>query len=334
MRHADTTTFGSGGPVVTRLGLGASVIGGLFAPVTDEEADAVVRRALELGVRYIDTAPLYGLGASERRVGEALAGRPRDAFTLSTKVGRLVREHPVEYEALPGGMWHGHGSARPVFDFSRDGVRRSLHESLDRLGLERVDVAYVHDPDHHLDQAVAEALPALAELRDEGLVGAIGAGMTDPGALVRIVREFGLDCVLLAGRYTLLDQSALAELLPLCERDGVAVVVGGALNSGVLADPSPGARFDYVEASGAVLAQARRAAAVCAEHGVSLPSAALRFPLGHPAVVSVLVGVRSVSELDANVGHFDHELPSALWDDLVAAGILADTAPLPSEVAV
>ena len=227
MRHAETSVLGAGGPVVTRLGLGGSAIGGLFAPVTDTEALAVVRTALDLGIRYVDTAPLYGLGASERRVGEALAGRPRNTFTLSTKVGRLLREHAVAPEKLPDGMWHVPEGLKPVLDFGRDATRRALMESLERLGLERVDIAYVHDPDDHLDLAIAEALPALAELRGQGLVGAIGAGMTDATALARIVREFGPDCVLLAGRYTLLDQSALHELLPLCEREGVPVVVGG-----------------------------------------------------------------------------------------------------------
>ena len=179
--------------------------------------------------------------------------------------------------------------------------------------------------------AIAEALPALAELRGQGLVGAIGAGMTDATALARIVREFGPDCVLLAGRYTLLDQSALHELLPLCEREGVPVVVGGALNSGVLADPAPGARFDYVAApAGRCLTAHSRAAAVCASHDVPLPAAALQFALAHPAVVSVLTGVRSVAELVANVDHFDRELPPQLWDDLVTAGILPDAAPLPT----
>jgi D-threo-aldose 1-dehydrogenase len=317
---------------VSRLGLGASAVGGLFAPVSDAEAQAVVRAALGLGIRYVDTAPLYGLGASERRVGQALAGRPRETFTLSTKVGRLLRERPALPEALPEGMWHVGGTLATVLDYSRDGTRSALLESLERLGLERVDIAFVHDPDDHLDQAIAEALPALAELRDEGLVGAIGAGTTDPAVLARIVRELEPDCVLLAGRYTLLDQSALDDLLPLCERKGVAVVAGGVLNSGVLADPVPGARFDYVEAPAPILERARRAAEVCATHGVPLPAAALQFAAAHPAVASVLTGVRSVAELRANVAHFDRELPPRLWDDLVAAGIVPGSAPLPARM--
>ncbi len=323
MRHAQTISLTPDGPTLSRLGLGASVIGGLFEPVTEAEARAVVSTALELGIRYVDTAPLYGLGESERRVGDVLAGRPRDSYTVSTKVGRLLLDDPRDGERLPAGMWHTSATLTPVFDFSRDGIRRSLEESLGRLGLDRVDLAFVHDPDRHLDEAIAEALPALAELRDEGVVKAIGAGMTDTRALTRIVSAASPDCILLAGRFTLLDQTALGELLPLCEREGVAVVAGGVLNSGVLADPSPGARFDYVPASSELLARAQRIAAVCERHGVALPAAALQFPLRHPGVVSVLTGVRSVEELEANVRHFDAEIPDELWAELESEGLLA-----------
>ena len=329
MRHAESVRLGANGPVLTRLGLGAAAIGGLFEPVPHEEARAVVRRALEIGIRYVDTAPLYGLGASERLVGEALAEHPRSSFTLSTKVGRLVRERPAEHESLPDGMWHVPESVKSVFDFSHDGIRRSFEESLARLGLDRVDIAFVHDPDDHLDQAIEVALPALAKLREEGFVDAIGAGMTNADALVRIVEAVRPNCVLLAGRYTLLDQSALAELLPLCLREGVGVIAGGVLNSGILADPSPGARFDYLEARQPELERAQRAASVCAAHGVPLPAAALQFALGHPAVVAVLTGVRSVAELELNVRLFDLDVPAGVWTDLVAQGIVSEAAPHP-----
>lgn len=332
-RHDETTSIGDAGPLVTRLGLGASVIGGLFNPVTALEARAVVRQALDVGIRYVDTAPLYGLGASERRIGEVVAGRPRGSFTVSTKVGRLIRARSALSEELPDGMWHVPDDVLPMLDFSREGVRRSLAESLDRLGLSHVDMAFVHDPDDHLDQAISEALPALAELRAEGVVHAIGVGTGSVHVLTRIVREIRPDCILVAGRYTLLDQSALAVLLPDCESRGVAVIVGGVLNSGVLADPSPGARFEYEEASPDVLRRARMVADVCAAHGAPLAAAALQFPLGHPAVVSVLAGVRSVAELEANVRSFDSQLPAALWDDLVASGAVAETAPFPPLVA-
>lgn len=316
MRHAERVRLGRRGPEVTRLGFGASAIGGLFAPVSEEDARATLGRAIELGIRYVDTAPLYGLGRSERLVGEVLRAHPDAGVALSTKVGRLLRSDGEGAETIPPGMWHGAGGVVSVLDFSRDGVRRSLEESLERLGCRRVDVAYVHDPDDHLQQAVAEALPALLELRDEGLVGAVGVGMTDAAALARIVVDAPPDCILLAGRFTLLDRSALAELLPLCERREVAVVVGGVLNSGVLARPVAGARYDYVPAAPAVLARAQRLAEVCSAAGVPLLAAALQFPLRHPAVVSVLTGVRSVAELEANVAAFDVHIPDALWDEL------------------
>jgi D-threo-aldose 1-dehydrogenase len=291
-----------------------------------------VTSALERGLRYIDTAPLYGLGESERRVGEALAQAPKGSHTVSTKVGRLLRDDPRDGERLPDGMWQTRSRLAPVLDFSRDGVRRSLVESLERLGLDRVDIVFVHDPDRHLDQAVSEALPALEELRDEGVVAAIGAGMTDAGALARIVGSSRPDCILLAGRYTLLDQSALVELLPLCEREGVAVVAGGVFNSGVLADPSPGARFDYAAAPEQLRRRAQAIGAVCERHGVALPAAALQFPLRHPAVVSVLTGVRSVAELEANVRHFDTDIPDDLWAELEDESLLAPGAASPQAV--
>jgi D-threo-aldose 1-dehydrogenase len=329
MRHAESIRLCVDGPLLTRLGLGASAIGGLFEPVSQDEARAVVRRAVELGIGYIDTAPLYGLGASERLVGQVLADYPRSSFTVSTKVGRLIRERPTEYESLPVGMWDAPESVKPVFDFSQDGIRRSLEESLERLGLERVDIAFVHDPDDYLDQAIDVAMPALAELREQGLVDAIGAGMTDADALVRIVQAVRPNCVLLAGRYTLLDQSALADLLPVCLREGVGVIAGGVLNSGILGDPSRGARFDYREARQPELERAQRAASVCAAHGIPLAAAALQFALGHPAVVAVLTGVRSVAELEENVRLFDLDVPAGVWTDLVAHGIVSEAVPLP-----
>jgi D-threo-aldose 1-dehydrogenase len=327
--HADLVPLGKTGLTLTRLGLGASVIGGLFAPVDEAEGRAVVRAALEHGISYVDTAPLYGLGRSEQLVGDVLRTVARDDFVISTKVGRLLRADARRFESLPEGMWHVSSNLKPVFDFSRDGVRKSIEESLARLGLERLDLVYVHDPHTHLPQAIGEALPALHELRSQGLVGAIGVGMDDPGALARIVREAEIDCILLAGRYTLLDQQAVDELLPLCRRRGVGVVVGGVFNSGVLADLAPGAHFDYVPAEPEVLERARRLHDVCASHGIPLTAAALQFPLGHPAVCSVLTGVRSVDELEQNVRNFDLPIPAALWRELLDDGLLPAGMPVP-----
>ena len=237
---------------VTRLGFGGAPIGGLFSAVSDSDAVATVRRAWDLGIRYFDTAPLYGYGTSERRVGTALAGMPRDELTISTKVGRLIRpsdaiadDADIDRQELAGredAFYVGTGPVRPVFDYSFDGVMRSVEESLERLGLERIDIAFIHDPDDHWEAAIGGAYPALERLRADGVVRAIGAGMNQSAMLARFAREGDFDVFLLAGRYTLLDQSALADLLPICEQKGIAIVMGGVMNSGILADPRPGGR--------------------------------------------------------------------------------------------
>jgi len=298
----------------------------MFTPVGDERAVAVVTRALERGVRYIDTAPLYGLGLSEQRVGVGVATGARDSFTLSTKAGRLLRD-PGSHggESEDPAMWPEARDVVCVRDYSGDGVRRSLEESLERLGLDRIEIAYVHDPDDHMDEAIATAAPALERLRDEGVIRAFGFGMNHPEPLVRVVRETSADCVLVAGRYTLLDQTAGDELLPLCQERGVGVVVGGVFNSGILARPTTGATFNYAPATGSLVERAVQLAAVCDRHGVPLATAALQFPLGHRAIGCVLAGVRSVAELDAAVDAFDRELPADLWDELVAEGLLPES---------
>jgi D-threo-aldose 1-dehydrogenase len=331
-RHAARVGLGAAAIPVTRLGLGTSSLGGLFAPVGDEQAAAVVQAALAAGVRYLDTAPLYGLGLSEQRVGAALAGLPREAYTLSTKVGRLVREAGTRGAEPEGpGMWpEAPADAAPVRDYGADGIRRALEESLGRLGVDRVDIAYVHDPDDHMDAAVREAAPALERLREEGMIGGFGFGMNHPEPLVRVVRETSADCVLVAGRYTLLDQSAASELLPLCLERGVGVVVGGVFNSGILARPVSGATFDYAPAGEELLHRAERLAAVCGRHGVALATAAIQFPLGHAAIGCVLAGVRSVAELSQVVTAFDDELPPELWLELVSEGLLPEGVPLPA----
>jgi D-threo-aldose 1-dehydrogenase len=321
--------LGRGELTTTRLGLGTAPIGGLYTPVDEPRAVATVARAWDRGLRLFDTAPFYGYGSSERRVGLALAGRPRGEFVLSTKVGRLL---------VPGGedtdeTWADPPTeATPRFDFSYAAVRRSLESSLDRLGLDRVDVLLLHDPDNHYDQALADGYRALSDLRADGVIGAVGAGMNQAEMLTRLVREApapGLDCLLLAGRYTLLDQAGLAELLPTCADRGVGVIVGGAYNSGLLADPSPGARFNYAPAPPALLERARALSRACERHGVPLRAAALQFPLGHPAVRTVLVGARSPEEVDDAVAMFAHPIPAALWADLKASGLLAEAVPTP-----
>jgi D-threo-aldose 1-dehydrogenase len=219
----------------------------------------------------------------------------------------------------------------PVYDFSYDGVMRSVEESLERLGVERVDVLHVHDPDDHLEEALAGAYPALDRLRAEGAIGAVGAGMTQTPALVRLAQAADFDCFLLAGRYTLLDHGGLTELLPLCEQRGISLIVGGVYNSGILADPAPGATFDYAQAPPALLERARRLHEVCARHGVPLKAAAIQFPLGHPAVASVLTGCRSAAELEENVRMFETPIPADLWAELRAEDLLAPDVPVPGE---
>jgi D-threo-aldose 1-dehydrogenase len=312
-------------PVPPGLGFGGAPIGGLYAPVQEGVATATVRRAYETGIRYFDTAPHYGAGLAETRLGRALAAVPRDSFALSTKVGRRL---------APGAGADPQGFAEQLdlhreWDFSADGIRRCLEDSLARLGVDRVDVAYLHDPDHHEEEVYATAFPALAALRDEGVVGAIGAGMNQSAMLTRFVNRLDIDIVLLAGRYTLLDQGGLDDLLPACLAKGVSVVIGGVYNSGLLADPRPGARYDYAEAPSELVARAQRVADACAAHGVSVRAAALRFPTGHPAVVNVLVGCRTPEEVEDNVAMFGAPVPAALWEDLRSSGLLREDAPLP-----
>jgi D-threo-aldose 1-dehydrogenase len=324
-----TVALGRGGLRVSALALGTAPLGNLYAPVAEEDAAATVGSALEAGLTYVDTAPHYGLGLAERRLGRLLAGVPRDRFVVSTKVGRLVRPLAPGETADPEGFADS-PPAKRVWDFSGDGVRRSLEESLERLGLDRVDILLLHDPDDHEREAYEQALPALIGLRDQGVVTAIGAGMNQAEMLTRFVRDLDIDVVLVAGRYSLLDQRALAELLPTCAARGTAVVVGGVFNSGLLADPRPGATFDYAPAPPELVDRAARLAEVCARHGTPLRAAALAFPFGHPAVTSVLVGARSAAEVQDAVACFEWPVPGELWADLVATGLLPADVPNPA----
>jgi D-threo-aldose 1-dehydrogenase len=329
MRATEPVTLGRTDLVVTRLGLGLAPIGGLYEPVGDSRAVATVDRAWQQGLRLFDTAPLYGYGLSERRVGAALAERPRDGYVLSTKVGRLLEPDGPDTDDVWAEVDAG---VAPRFDFSYPAVRASLSASLERLGLDRVDVLHIHDPDHHFDAALTGAYRALADLREAGVIGAVGAGMNQAPMLARFAREAddpGFDCFLLAGRYTLLDQSGLDDLLPLCARRGIAVLAGGVYNSGLLADPTPGTTYDYAPAPAPVLAKALAIRAVCDRYGVPLPAAAIQFPLGHPAVTSVVIGARSPEQVDENIALFEYPIPAALWADLRSEGLLPDHVPTP-----
>jgi D-threo-aldose 1-dehydrogenase len=284
-------------------------------------------------------APLYGYGNGERRMGAALATRPRDEYVLSTKVGRLVRlradippDADVDRQSdgtRDDAYYTDVGDRGLVFDYSADGVRRSLEESLERMGLSRIDIAYIHDPDDHVEAVMRGAYPALERLRAEGTVRAIGAGMNQSAMLARFVAETDMDVVMLAGRYTLLDQEALPDLLPRCAERGVAVMVVGVMNSGVLADPGAGAHFDYRPAPDPVVARVRQLAAVCDRHGVPLRAAAIQFALAHPSVTGLIAGVRTAAHLDDYPAAMRRSIPAALWDDLRAQGLIPAEAPVP-----
>ncbi len=309
----------------TRLVLGCAQLGGLYVRLDDDEAAAVVDEAWRLGVRAFDTAPYYGYGLSERRLGDALRRRPRDEYVLSTKVGRLL----VPRVGAQEGEFPGAPPLSPVKDYTRDGVLTSLGASLGRLGLDRIDVVHVHDPDEpaEVETAIREALPTLVELREQGVIGAVSAGMNEAAPLARMVREADMDVVLLAGRYTLLEQRSAEELLGLCLERGVPVLAAGVFNSGVLADPHAGAPYDYAPASTEIVDRARAVAAICARHDVPVVAAAEAFPLRHPAVAGIVVGAESAAQVRHNVECLARDVPEALWDDLAAAGLIATAAP-------
>ena len=322
----DRTQIGSTELRVTRLGIGGAPIGSLFRTVSEDDARATVLRGLELGLNYIDTAPLYGHGVSEMRLGRVLKDVPRDSFVLSTKVGRVlnpVDSPPVSphFPSLP--------KLEAVFDYSRDGILRSLEESLQRLGLDRADITYIHDADDHWEQAIGEAYPTLADLRSQGLVKAIGVGMNQWEMEARFAREGDFDCFLLAGRYTLLDQSSLAELMPVCLEKNVSLVLGGPYNSGILAsDLGPGATYDYESAPVEIIERARRIKAVCDRYVVPLKAAALQFGLIHPAVAATIPGPRSVSEVEENFRMAGHPIPGDLWAELKHEGLIDPQSPV------
>ncbi|WSY28357.1 aldo/keto reductase [Streptomyces sp. NBC_00887] len=316
---------------VSELALGAAGIGNLFTPVSDVQAEQTLATAWACGIRYFDTAPHYGLGLSERRLGDALRRMPRHEYVLSTKVGRILDPAP---DGIGNDLANGFAvpaTHRRRWDFSAKGVRQSIEDSLNRLGLDRIDIAYLHDPDDHAEQALDEAYPELERMRGEGILGAIGVGMNQTELLVRFIRDTDIDAVLLAGRYSLLDQRGLDELLPLALQQDVGVVIGGVFNSGLLADPRPGATFDYAPAPSDLVARALDLKTVCESHGVPLRAAALRFPFGHPAVSGVLVGVRNSPEIEDAVAMLHFPIPVALWAELKERGLLAADVPTPQE---
>jgi D-threo-aldose 1-dehydrogenase len=321
---------GGSGLRLSPLSFGAAPIGNLYQQTSAAEADSALETAWQAGIRYFDTAPHYGLGLSERRVGRALRGRPREEFVLSTKVGRLLVDDPGGAGRRDDEGFDVPATLRRERDYSRDGVLRSIEESLQRLGLDRVDIVYVHDPEDFWQQAVCEAVPALVDLREQGVIGAVGVGMNQAAMLGDFIAQSDIDLVMLGGRYTLLEQGALDTMLPLALRRGVSVVNVGVFNSGLLARETPPAQamYNYEPAPSALIERARALAAVCGEHGVSLPAAAAQFSLLHPAVVSVAIGCRSGEQVQRNVALFSTPVPTELYEDLVARGLLRADAPI------
>lgn len=304
--------------LVSELGFGGASAGNLYRETSDAEAAGAIQAAWDGGVRYFDTAPHYGLGLSEARLGAALGSRPRPEFVLSTKVGRLLEDNPSPSGSdVAAGGFAVPDRLRRRYDYSAAGVRRSLEDSLTRLGLDRVDIVYVHDPDDYVDEAIAGALPELARMREEGIIGAAGVGMNQWQAPLRMVRETDLDVVMLAGRWTLLDRSG-APLLAECADRGVSVVAAAPFNSGLLAQPWPpdGGLFNYGPAGPALLQRARDLARICHEHGVDLPTAAVQFPLRHPAVVSVVSGMRTAAQAATTVARLTTPVPDDIWAEL------------------
>jgi len=311
----EKVALGKTGLQLTRLGLGARGIVDPSVEVSDTEAVDTVRTALEVGVRYVDTSPRYGLGRSELFVGKGLADVDRAEYVLSTKVGRILAP-----EADGGWYW----------DFTRTGVRRCYEASLSRLGLSHADILLIHSPERHYDEAMSGAYPALVDMRSEGLICAIGVGLTNAETALRFAEEGDFDCFLLAGRYSLLDQSALPEFLPYCLENDIGVVIGGVYNSGILAsDLGPDALYDYRVAPQEILARARQIRDICLHHRVPLKAAALQFATAHPAVTSVVPGSSFPGHVKENAAMLALDIPVALWDDLRDRGLVDPGAPLP-----
>ncbi len=328
----DQARIGQTDLYVTRLSLGTAPIGNLLQKVAEADADGAFKAAFSAGIRYVDTAPYYGYGLAENRLGRALAGQNRDDYVVSTKVGRLIRPGRRTVTELYDGdkpFYLANPEMCSVLDYGYDGVMRSHQDSLKRLGLDRVDILHIHDPDDHFEWAVKGAYKALDCLRSEGAIKAVSAGMNQWEMLSQFMDHGDFDCFLLAGRYSLLDQTALSELLPKCLERGVSIILGGVFNSGLLADPRPGITFNYVAAPQELIDRAIRMFRVCEGHGVPLKAAALQFPLGHPAIATVLTGVRSAAEFKENERLFRHPIPDEMWQELKTEGLLAEEAPVP-----
>jgi D-threo-aldose 1-dehydrogenase len=307
---------------LTEIGFGASAIAGLYRAVSRDAAEETLTTAWEAGIRYFDTAPFYGFGLSERRLGDFLRDKPRESYVLSSKVGRLL--HPAPDHEVPDHGFVDPLPFRPDYDYTYDGVMRSLESSLARLGLNRIDILYVHDigaythgpeADRHLRDLLSGGIRALDELRTEGAIRAFGLGVNEVEICLEVLKEVDLDCLLLANRYTLLDRTAGMELIPECSRRGVSLVIGGVFNSGILATgPVPGAHYEYGPAPQEILDRVASLERIASSHGVSLAAAALQFPLRNPAVSSVLIGTAKPESLIRNLRLLEQPIRPQVWD--------------------
>jgi D-threo-aldose 1-dehydrogenase len=337
MKHDSRRPLGRSGLEVTALGFGGAPLGDLYELIPEDNVERTIETAWEEGIRYFDTSPLYGAGLSEHRLGHVLRRKPRDAFVLSTKVGRLLKPRPGTSEEK--GLFAGGLSFAPVYDYSYDGCMRSIEDSYQRLGINRIDIALIHDVDvwthgsdyeQRVHEAMEGAYRALDELRSAGTIRAVGAGLNEVEPCVRFANAGSFDCFLLAGRYTLLEQGGLDDLLPLAESQKFSILLGGPFNSGILATGAkPGARYNYTPAPPEIMERVDRIERVCEAHGVPLAAAAIQFPLGHPRIASIIPGAASPEEVTRNRELMSLEIPSVLWDDLKNDGLLLASAPVP-----
>ena len=328
MKPTDNRILGSSGLSVTRLGLGCAAIGGLYGDISDDQATTVVKKALSLGLNLFDTAPLYGLGKSEKRLGEGLKNTNRDSYILASKVGRILEPNNGQKN---DSIFENEPPLKIKFDYSYDGVMRSLDSSIERLGVDRIDIVHIHDPDDHWKEAIEGAYPALEKLRAEGTISAVSAGMNQWQMLSRFAREGDFDCFLLAGRYRLLDQTAVHELLPLCLEKYIGVMAGGTYNSGILAKGAkPGATYNYSEAPTDIVQKASAIEAVAERHNVNIKAAASQFVFAHPAITSIIPGTRQPERVEENFNLITENIPTDFWQELRSQDLLDPAAPLPT----
>lgn len=331
--------FGRTSLMVTDMGFGAAPIGNFLKPITEEVSSAMVQHAWNAGMRYFDTAPLYGHGLSELRLGQNLRWKTRDEFVVSSKVGRLLK--PAPRASIDFTPWVNGAPFTFRFDYTYDGAMRSLDDTLQRMAIERIDIAFIHDCDvftHgapqqkiYFKQAMKGAYKALLKMREQGVVKAIGFGVNEWQVCHEALKQGDFDGFLLAGRYTLLEQDSLDEFLPLCEKRNAAVVIGGGLNSGILATGAiPGAKYNYSPAPAPIMEKVKKIEVVCAEHNVPLPAAALQFLLAHPAIVSHVPGTRTVQQMEQNIAWISHPIPKEFWQELKHKNLLRGDAPVPT----